>query len=176
MSYSLGQAKWIPGQIDFTTTRTGRLPSVQPLIEAGLPYAPYIEHGSWITGRPDIARYGRDPYRGISGLGAQVINTDMPARRMRRPKFKPMRYMSLRPRAAMGDTLTDWACDSQQFAQSWSERLNTSLNVGTQAAVLGAGVAGFVGAILGRPVLGMAVGAAIGWGTHGIWTAPHRVG
>ena len=67
MSYALGQAKWIPGQISFATTKTGRLPSVQPLIEAGLPYAPYIEHGSFVTGQPDIARYGRDPYRGISG-------------------------------------------------------------------------------------------------------------
>jgi hypothetical protein len=66
MSYALG-TKLIPGQINFQTTRTGRLPSLQPLIEAGLPYAPYIEHGSWTTGRPDIARYGRDPYRGISG-------------------------------------------------------------------------------------------------------------
>lgn len=68
MSYSLGQAKWIPGQIHFATTKTGRLPNVQPLIEAGLPYAPYIEHGSYTTGMPDIARYGRDPYR---GLGAE---------------------------------------------------------------------------------------------------------
>lgn len=67
MSYSLGQAKWIPGQIHFATTRTGRLPSVQKLREADLPYAPYIEHGSFVTGQPDIARYGRDPYRGISG-------------------------------------------------------------------------------------------------------------
>lgn len=67
MSYSLGQAKWVPGQISFSTTRTGRLPTPQKLIEAGLPYAPYIEHGSWVTGQPDIARYGRDPYRGISG-------------------------------------------------------------------------------------------------------------
>lgn len=75
MSYSLGQAKWVPGQIHFATTRTGRLPSVQPLVEAGLPYAPYIEHGSWVTGQPDIARYGRDPYRGLSApighLGAE---------------------------------------------------------------------------------------------------------
>lgn len=71
MSYALGQAKWIPGQISFMTTPSGRLPSVQPLIEAGLPYAPYIEHGSWVTGEPDIARYGRDPYRGL-GSGSSV--------------------------------------------------------------------------------------------------------
>jgi len=73
MSYALG-TKLIPGQIAFQTTRTGRLPSLQPLIEAGLPYAPYIEHGSWTTGRPDIARYGRDPYR---GLGFDPADVDM---------------------------------------------------------------------------------------------------
>lgn len=66
MSYALGQAKWIPGQIHFQTTRTGRLPSLQPLIERGLPIAPYIEHGSYATGQPAIMRYGRDPYRGLA--------------------------------------------------------------------------------------------------------------
>lgn len=70
MSYSLGQAKLVPGQISFATTPSGRIPSLQPLVEAGLPYAPYIEHGSWVTGQPDIARYGRDPYR---GLGQQEV-------------------------------------------------------------------------------------------------------
>lgn len=71
MSYSLGQAKWVPGQISFTTLPQGRtgLPSVQPLLEAGLPIAPYIEHGSFTTGEPAIMRYGLDPYRGIMGLG-----------------------------------------------------------------------------------------------------------
>jgi len=71
MSYSLGQAKWVPGQISFATLPQGRtgLPSVQPLLEAGLPIAPYIEHGSFTTGEPSIMRYGLDPYRGIMGLG-----------------------------------------------------------------------------------------------------------
>jgi hypothetical protein len=66
MSY-LGQAKWIPGQISFSTLPPGQtsLPSLQPLVEAGLPIAPYIEHGSWVTGEPAIMRYGRDPYRGL---------------------------------------------------------------------------------------------------------------
>lgn len=69
MSYAgMGQAKWVPGQISFMTTPTGRLPSVQPLVEAGLPIAPYIEHGSYDMGYPAIMRYGRDPYRGL-GVG-----------------------------------------------------------------------------------------------------------
>jgi len=70
MSYnSLGQAKWVPGQISFASLPQGRtgLPSVQPLLEAGLPIAPYIEHGSFETGEPAIMRYGLDPYRGIMG-------------------------------------------------------------------------------------------------------------
>ena len=67
----LGQAKWVPGQISFLTLPEGQtsLPSLQPLIEAGLPIAPYVEHGSYETGMPAIMRYGRDPYRGIMGLG-----------------------------------------------------------------------------------------------------------
>ena len=65
MSYALGQAKLMPGQISFATTRTGKIRTVQPLLEAGLPIAPYIEHGSWVTGEPNIMRYGRDPYRGL---------------------------------------------------------------------------------------------------------------
>lgn len=69
MSYSLGQAKLLPGQISFSTTPTGKIRTVQPLLEAGLPIAPYIEHGAWATGMPAIMRYGRDPYR---GLGQEV--------------------------------------------------------------------------------------------------------
>lgn len=68
----LGQAKWIPGQVSFSSLPAGRegLPSLQPLVERGLPIAPYIEHGSYETGAPAIMRYARDPYRGIMGLDA----------------------------------------------------------------------------------------------------------
>lgn len=67
----LGQAKWVPGQISFMSLPQGQtaLPSPQRLLEAGLPIAPYIEHGSFDTGQPSIMRYGRDPYRGIMGIG-----------------------------------------------------------------------------------------------------------
>jgi hypothetical protein len=80
MSYALGQAKLMPGQISFATTRTGKIRTVQPLLEAGLPIAPYIEHGSWVTGEPNIMRYGRDPYR---GLGQQETVTEAGCRRRR---------------------------------------------------------------------------------------------
>ena len=72
MSYkALGQAKIVPGQIHFATLPEGSssLPDLGPLVRAGLPIAPYVEHGSWETGQPDIMRYGLDPYRGIMGLG-----------------------------------------------------------------------------------------------------------
>jgi len=261
----LGQAKWVPGQIAFQTTRTGRLPSVQPLIEAGLPYAPYIEHGSYAYGTPDIARYGRDPYRGLGedqDVGmlhamsiAKAMKKQWPDRPVfiRAPKRTPMNQMTTgdairrlenqpydvansrtkkkararNMRVAMklgkamarrspgtpihihlpnqplsrqslvavimhtsrgtsvrfnqalrglgGGTLTDWACDSQEFAKSWAERVNAGLTVGTQAAVLSAGIAGLIGSVLKRPLLGTAVGAAVGFGTYAIWTAPQRV-
>lgn len=77
--------------------------------------------------------------------------------------------------SGLGDTLTDWACSSQDFAASWANRVNAGLDVGTQAAVLGAGIAGLLGGLLGRPLLGTAIGAAVGWGTHAIWTAPQRI-
>jgi hypothetical protein len=66
---SLGQApKLIPGFIAPSyLPEGGALPNPQALIAAGLPIAPYIEHGSWATGQPSILRYGIDPYRGIMG-------------------------------------------------------------------------------------------------------------
>jgi hypothetical protein len=38
-----------------------------------LPIAPYIEHGSWVTGYPSIMRYGRDPYRGLGQPSAEDV-------------------------------------------------------------------------------------------------------
>lgn len=76
MSYSgLGQAKIVAGQINFSTLPRGAtsLPSLEPLVRAGLPIAPYIEHGSWETGQPDIMRYGLDPYRGLMGTEENIV-------------------------------------------------------------------------------------------------------
>lgn len=77
----LGQAKWIPGQISFASLPPGHtsLPSLQPLVEAGLPIAPYIEHGSFETGEPAIMRYGRDPYRGLGQDQEREFLTDFSA-------------------------------------------------------------------------------------------------
>lgn len=91
---ALGQAKLVPGQIHFQTTRTGRIPSLQPLIEAGLPIAPYIEHGSYATGQPSIMRYGLDPYR---GLGQVEPKRMPPVLAPARPQLSPPRLPSRRP-------------------------------------------------------------------------------
>jgi len=66
--------KYVPGQVDFMSSRTGRVPRLQRMYESG--YAPYIEHGSYATGAPDIVRYGYDPYRGMLGCGMGDVVTD----------------------------------------------------------------------------------------------------
>lgn len=217
--------KWIPGQATFMATRNGHLPSVQPLIEAGLLYAPYIEHGSWVTGQSDIAKYGRDPYRGLgmtttpeNGLrhlspavqdqarrrGFVVVvhrtGQSVPARTLRQAKMASMRLAAQHPweaihihvrslplskatlvaattlmRPGMGSVLTDLACDNHTFVQVWRERVNTSIAVGTEAAVLGGVAAGLIGGVLRRPLMGAIIGAVVGWGAHHIWTAPHQI-
>jgi len=76
--------------------------------------------------------------------------------------------------SGMGDTLTDWACESATFAASWRGRLNESLDTATVAAVVGAGAGGLLGALLKKPLLGLGVGAITGWAAAAIWTAPLR--
>lgn len=74
----------------------------------------------------------------------------------------------------MGDTLTDWACESTAFSASWRLRLNEALDSAATAAMIGGTAAGLLGALVGRPVLGAGVGAIAGWAANAIWTAPHR--
>lgn len=342
MSYrGLGQAKIVPGQINFSTLPAGRtsFSSLEPLVRAGLPIAPYIEHGSWETGEPSIMRYGLDPYRGIMGLGCFFGRTVAPstsapggapasfaaamsaarsagggssipasivgrgtvecngttvysgdaltamtfgvshARQNRIPcvvrmtgtpqgdttmyvsaegrpsrraptgasglgrralgqgggaaepqvtRFevvvageprgqhlfeelleaadaaamlhgrsgKQSRVVSppgsenvvadvdtmgrvrmlhgLGRRPALGQALTDLMCSDTAVASSWRSRVTGGLNAGAQAALLSAAAAGFIGALLGKPVLGAAAGAAIGWSGYSIWTATYR--
>lgn len=142
MSYrGLGQEKYVPGQVGFLTSRRGRVPRIQRMVEAGV--APYIEHGSYITGAPDIVRFGYDPYRGImgcSGLGQS--------------------------------TITDFMCSQTAASKSWRERLDEGLSSGAQAAMLGAAAAGLLGALLKRPIFAVAVGAGVGFAAHVVWTAP----
>jgi hypothetical protein len=64
----LGQV-YVPGQINFMTSPTGRVPWIQRSIETGWPSPGIIEHGSYMTGEPDIVQFGYDRYKGIMGLG-----------------------------------------------------------------------------------------------------------
>lgn len=165
MSYArgLGQAKVVPGQISFQTLPEGRsgFPSLDPLVQAGLPIAPYIEHGSWETGQPDIMRYGLDPYRGIMGLGAIPV----PRRRRRR-----------RPGQALGQVLTSSLCDPTTVSSAFQTRLTGALNAGSQAALVGGAAAGLIGAVVGKRSLlvGGIAGAVVGWTANLVWTATHR--
>lgn len=156
MRRGLGQAKLVPGQINFQTTRTGRIPSLQPLIEAGLPIAPYIEHGSWMTGEPDIMRYGLDPYRGIMGLGAT------PRRRRRR-------------NGQLGQLLTEYACDSSAAAASWHARVTQAISAGGKAAVVGGAAAALLGVFTKRPLIAALGGAGLTWAFYATWTSTHVV-
>jgi hypothetical protein len=146
MSYSLGQAKLVPGQIHFQTTPTGRIRTVQPLLEAGLPIAPYIEHGSWATGMPAIMRYGRDPYRGISGVTARDEtgwSTTV-----------PLRPLGQDPADEAG------AAVSEAIAETIRHSLGPAVLIGSGVAVGAA--AGVAGALLRRPILSGLLGAAGG--------------
>ncbi len=316
MSYrGLGQAKIVPGQINFATLPPGQtaLPSLEPLVRAGLPIAPYIEHGSWETGEPAIMRYGLDPYRGIMGLGqgggaaeaqsmkfevvvpgeprgsflfeelleavdaaamlhgqkgrqsrvvsppgSENIVADVDTagrvrmlhglgqsigqsiRRLENQSYRVIpdtwartaagagryvrgmdaamktakRLLRENPRTTirvfaegtglmmpgsevvaiqrqpgggidvrfnyhlsggLGQALTDLVCSETAVAGSWRARVVGGLNAGAQAALLGAAAAGFIGALIGKPVIAAAAGAAIGWSGYSIWTATYRV-
>jgi hypothetical protein len=82
--------------------------------------------------------------------------------------------MTFRPvqQPAMGDVLTDWACESHAFAASWRTRLDDALVAGAIAAAVGGASAGVIGAVLKRPALGALIGATMGWAAHAVWTAP----
>ena len=67
--------KLVPGQLNYLALPPGQTApfDVGALQRAGLPIAPYIEHGSWQTGQPDIMFYGRDPYRGVMGMYGNYV-------------------------------------------------------------------------------------------------------
>ena len=67
--------KLVPGQLNYLALPPGQTApfDVAALQRAGLPIAPYIEHGSWETGQPDIMFYGRDPYRGVMGMYGNYV-------------------------------------------------------------------------------------------------------
>jgi hypothetical protein len=147
MSYrgALGQTKNIPGQVNFLDP-WGSNPErrMNRAIRHGLPYAPYIEHGSWTTGQPDIVAWdlpeGAGLHRGYRGLG---------------------------------QLLTDFACSGSALNASWEARTRSTLGAAAQAAVAGGLLAGVVGGISKNPLIGAAAGAALAFGAFKVWTAPY---
>jgi hypothetical protein len=177
----LGQAKIVPGQISFQTLPEGRFgfPSLDPLVRAGLPIAPYIEHGSWETGQPDIMRYGLDPYRGIMGLGQTYYSRGVRGHRpagLGQTYYTRGRRDQRRSGAALGQLLTSTVCDPTSVSRAFQDRLTGALNAGSQAALVGGAAAGVVGAVAGKhsAVIGAVLGALVGWTANLVWTATHR--
>jgi len=149
MSYArgLGQAKMVPGQISFQTLPEGRsgFPSLDPLVRAGLPIAPYIEHGSWATGRPAIMRYGLDPYRGLAGDSLGQILTG---------------------------SLCDPTAVSAAFQTRLRGALNAGSQAALVGGAV-AGVVGALSGKR-SPIIGAVAGALVGWTANLVLTATHR--
>lgn len=62
----LGQAKIVPGQVNFLAVRESYLPFRTP---------GYIEHGSWVTGAPDVVAWDRpERFNPMSGLGQSLTD------------------------------------------------------------------------------------------------------
>jgi len=77
MSYrgSLGQTKFIPGQVNFLAPVASNPERyMNRRLARGLPYAPYIEHGSWVTGEPDVVAWSPPEGAGLHGLGQTLTD------------------------------------------------------------------------------------------------------
>lgn len=140
MSYrGLGQAKIVPGQVNFLAPWE----SYREFRHPG-----YVEHGSWVTGQPDVVAW--EP---PDGAGLQMFSTA----------------------PGLGQILTDFACSGSALNASWTTRTRDTLAAGAQAAIAGGLLAGVLGAITKKPAIGAAAGAAIAFGAFRVWTAPYSV-
>lgn len=112
----------------------GNAPSIAALRARGLPYAPYIQHGSWVTGQPDIAFYGRDPYRGIMGLGQDQVDQ-------------------------AATEVTEAAKDAVREAAKPVVMVGLGMGIGAAAGAVG----GLLGSTLTGAVAGLVGGGALAW-------------
>lgn len=135
--------------------------------------------GGFVAGRPAAIRLATS----IARRTGRIAHIHAVAAGPQRRATKGRLLAIVSPRGAvelheglygMGDTLTDWACDSSAFAASWRKRLDEALDSAGTAALIGGTAAGLLGALVGRPALGAGVGALAGWAASAIWTAPHR--
>jgi len=165
MSYSLGQVdpRSVPGAVELVVSGVQRDPAAntytnfaEALDAMGIATRKYAGRSIALMSPPGSNRKVADLEAGtgkprmLHGIGAAG----------------QYRY------SALGDTLTDWACDQSAYTQGWRERVRSGLNSGAQAALIGGVAAGLLGGLLKRPVLGAAIGGVTGWAAHAIWTAP----
>lgn len=139
MSYrrsGMGQAKIVPGQVNFLDPQA----SYEPFQTPG-----YIEHGSWVTGAPDVVAWS-PPDRG-----------------------------GLWQRGGLGQLLTDFACSGSALNASWTTRTRDTLSAAGQAAVVAGVVAGVLGGVSKKPLLGAAAGGALSLLVFKVWTAPYSL-
>lgn len=135
---ALGQyiGKQIPGQVNFLSPELAYLPTPG-----------YVEHGSWVTGAPDVVQWALPEGAGL--------------------------YRGRGP--ALGQLLTDLTCSGTALNASWTARTRDTINAGLQAAVVAGLGAGVIGALSKKPLIGGIAGAAIAFGAFRTWTAPYAV-
>ena len=194
--------KLVPGQYNFLALPPGQSApfSYEALQRTGMPIAPYIEHGSWETGQPDLMMYGRDPYRGMMGVpmpkiaGVRLCSdtfnykaADIPVarvtghgRRLDRNQgnysFPGHRYAS-QPLLGLGTEpglVQEYLCSDTQVAQACKARSEESMRTSTYVAAGAAVVAGLIGALLKRPLLGAVAGGVVGGLLHMTWSKGYR--
>lgn len=167
MWYYFHMTKFVPGQISFRDPSAGRWP------RPGL-----IEHGSYVTGQPDIWYSGRDPYRGVLGCAPgmqRVATTRCGPNSQTKCVPKDTRWTGLPNyleydqapyRGMLGDLLTDIACNQSQFAADWRNRFGEVMDTTLYVAVGAAAAAGLVGALTKKPLIGILAGGIVGWMAH----------
>jgi hypothetical protein len=164
MSYrrrGLGQniGKQVPGQVNFLS------PELAYLQTPG-----YVEHGSWITGAPDIIAWSRPEGAGLHG---ERLLCGGPYRYPQPWLDTPSR--GVRPGDGLGQTLTDLACSGSALNASWTTRTRDALGAGLQAAIAAGIAAGAIGAVSKRPAIGAVAGLVLAYGAFKTWTAPYVV-
>lgn len=168
--------KLIPGQYNFLALPPGQSApfSQEALQRAGMPIAPYIEHGSWETGQPDIMMYGRDPYRGLMGAPMRRVRQRQPRldRNQGNYYFPGHRYAQ-QPLLGVG-TMTEYLCSDTQVAQECAAKRDDTMKTSMLVAAGASVVAGLVGALLKRPILGAVAGGVAGGLLHMTWAMGYR--
>jgi hypothetical protein len=187
--------KLIPGQYNFLALPPGQTApfNYEALQRAGMPIAPYIEHGSWETGQPALMMYGRDPYRGMMGVpmrfgdprllrAAQATLRNAqgrkPSGRQRLDRnqgnysFPGHRYAS-QPLLGLG-TVTEYLCSDTAVAKECAAKRDDTMRTSMLVAAGSAMVAGLVGALLKRPILGAVAGGVAGGLLHMTWALGYR--